>query len=122
MSDSIKIYVVLEQGFMYNDNTYELIEGTTTRKAFIRKEEAVEECNKLSIQALKDFNNLSDLDVYNLDEDGHLFEKITKYGGMCPSKNSREIILPENLTDEQALDILKSLSVQFFYVQAIELE
>jgi len=124
MSNIIKAFIVMEQSLEYNDQTYSMA-GAEPKKAFINREEALVECKILNIKALKEWSNIEDIDIHDKNKDGHLYEKIRKYGGTVESKYKVEYATEfdmSGLTDEQADDILESLDFEFFYVQAVELE
>jgi len=131
MSDKniIKAYIVMERELIYNDNTYDLGTGGQSRKAFLSKEEAAAAVLEANVSSLINWNwnshltDLGDLDYMNAD--GLLIEKIKKYGGIVKKTNGYTLIANfnlANLTRGQAIDILESLSFDFFYLQDVELE
>ncbi len=111
-------YVLVEVGWEYNDQTYDTLDSATPQgipvRIFDTKEEANKERDRLTLYKI---NNRVEVEDYCYDREK--LRNILAIRGFT-FDDIWDVTMPETLPDEDKLEILSELNLDFYYVYKIE--
>jgi hypothetical protein len=124
----MKVHVVLERGYEYNDSTYDATDGGNAIHGYLKIEDAQKEVDRLSIILAREgnFHKLySEYEMFDSLYNEDLNQLLTKYGidyydieSWYEFDRLTEII--PKMTDEEILVIMKQLCNKPYYIQSCD--
>ncbi|MGI9472945.1 MAG: hypothetical protein ACR2NZ_15500 [Rubripirellula sp.] len=126
--ESGKAFVVVERGFEYNDEIYDLNDAASPRRVFLNKTAALREAEARNVQKLREFNPLAfcyAIEEISSHDAAELSGRISEILGTTfrlPSEDDAwelEPIFPHTASDEQLAEIFRLFDRLAFF-QVIE--
>ena len=125
-----KAYLVVERGFEYNDEIYDLNEEASPRQVFLDKTSALREAENQNVAQIRRYNPLAfcyaleEVSSHSMEELGRRITKILAADFQMPPDEEAwglDPIFPGSATDQQLREIFKLFDrLEFF--QVIEAE
>lgn len=115
-------YIVRANNYNYNDENYYIESSGEIAGIFDTKQEAINTCNDMNIEAIDMFDNLADF-VWNANNCDEKYLWVMQYYqnqfridlGSSP-EDIRDIPIPKTATESQLLEIIKQLELRFYNV------
>jgi hypothetical protein len=124
----MKVHVVLERGYEYNDSTYDATDGGNAIHGYLKIEDAQREADRLSLILAREgnFHKLhSEYSLFNSLYEKDLHKLFTKYGidyydieSWYEFDRLTEVI--PKMTDEEILIIVNNLTNKPYYIQSCD--
>lgn len=121
-----KAYIVVERGFEYNDEIYDLNDDSAPRQVFLDKTSALREAELRNIDQIRQYNpqafcyGLEEITSQSEEELGRKISEILGGGfEMPPEEDAWELdpIFPSSATDDQLKEIFRLFDkLEFFQV------